>query len=87
MNDGAVTGIPEVDDMTPSEAFHAGRKSAAAEIKRLRSLLVRYQAANYIPEDCDLYAETRAVLEQLAREREETETSKALDVVERDFQK
>jgi len=61
---GAVTGIPEVDNMTSSQAFHAGRKSAADEIKRLRSLLVRYQAANYIPEDCDLYAETRAVLEQ-----------------------
>lgn len=34
-----------------------------AEIERLRALLVRYQVANYIPEDCDLYAETRAALD------------------------
>lgn len=35
-----------------------------AEIEKLRALLVRYQVANYIPEDCDLYAETRSALEQ-----------------------
>jgi hypothetical protein len=31
----AVTGIPEVDNMTPSQAFHTGRKIAQAEIDRL----------------------------------------------------
>lgn len=39
MTDAAITGIPEVDSMTPSQAFHAGRKSAAAEIDRLRAAL------------------------------------------------
>lgn len=36
---GAITGMPEVDDMTPSQAFHAGRKIAAAENERLRAAL------------------------------------------------
>ena len=38
-----------------------------AEVERLRALLLRYQAANYIPEDCDLYAETKAALAGKAR--------------------
>lgn len=38
------------------------RQGLVDEIERLRLLLVRYQAANYIPEDCDLYAETQAAL-------------------------
>lgn len=41
-----------------------------ADNARLRALLVRYQAANYIPEDCDLYAETQAALEQRAATKE-----------------
>lgn len=40
---------------------------AADEIERLRGLLLRYQVANYIPEDCDLYAETKAVLDNARR--------------------
>lgn len=36
------------------------------EWERLRALLVRYQAANYIPEDCDLYAETKAALNPIS---------------------
>lgn len=35
---------------------------AADEIEYLRGLLLRYQVANYIPEDCDLYAETQRAL-------------------------
>lgn len=37
MSGGAITGLPEVDGMTPGQAFHAGRKLAAANIERLQA--------------------------------------------------
>lgn len=53
-----------LDSREAVEAFLLEFAKLDAENVRLRGLLVRYQIANYIPEDCDLYRETQAVLNQ-----------------------
>jgi hypothetical protein len=50
-------GTPE------AKRYQATIAELRTENDRLRALLVRYQAANYVPEDSDLYAETSRALE------------------------